>query len=340
MANENNEKVCFADLGLSGRALVFAGGFMLLVLATITILLQTGAKQWFYKHEVWHSVFVDGPVLIAAIIAYFELGHSGEANVQRRRLNDEVSGLRGDLATANKKAEENQKQANEYFRQMNELEKQNVDLRERLAKATEQIAENTKRPLTKEERNATTLRKYIGEMAAVFTDGAQPVGWEIAEVDEDNILTLFIGPGVTSLEALSSRVECGELSIDETPESGCRIKILVNKFLGRPSRWGQAKRWSERHGAAAGAPSIDRGDTVWHASYTRGGETKTLRIFQAKDGTNLFQLEGDGQVISVGDNVDVSKHWMIRQIDFYAANFGRGTSGTGAIKGEYRLHIC
>ena len=53
-------------------------------------------------------------------------------------------------------------------------------------------------------------------------------------------------------------------------------------------------------------------------------ETRRVGIFQAKDGSNRFQLETGQGFVFVGDNVQVSKNFMLTHVEWLAENFTRG----------------
>lgn len=313
-----------ADTGATKRAVIIGLGAIVIVMS---LLFYTSAKVWLCANAWFHSAFIDVPALALAVIAWRELDHSREANEHRARMAERLG------------------EANELREQRNEFERQNVILREQLAESTRQIAENTKPVLTKAQRNAEVLRKYKRKMASVTQEGERgsaPMALEIVEVDEDNIVTLFSAAGQQGTRAFYNRVDCGDLTIDEMPHGGCAVRINVIRYQSQPVDLLQAQKWEDRHGAAAAAPSIDKGGMAWSSSYSKGGspETRTLNVFQSKDGSNRFQLESDMGWAMVGDNVEISKHYMAMHIDFLAENFIRSSAGTGATQGGHRLYIC
>lgn len=259
-------------------------------------------------------------------------------------MSEDLSGTKLKLATMAEqaqKANEYRNEANDLRRENNELERKNFGLNEKLADIQQQIAHHLKRPLTKAERNAATLRKYMRKLASVSQEGTQPVGYELVEISDDNIVTLFLVRGAHSTRSITNRADCGEMTIEEAPEGGCSLRIHISKFIGRPRDWGQIPRWEDRDGATA--PSIEKASgAACNATYGKAGsgETRTLNIFQSKDGANSFQLESSEGWAIVGDNVQVSKDFMATQIEYFAANFTRSTYGTGATLGGYRLYIC
>src|SRR5260370_41097592 len=204
-----DETMNSADLGPSKRAATIAAGFMLLVLVAISILLHTDAKHWLDEHSLLQTLFIDGPAVIMAIIAFGELRHPGEANEERRK-------------------------ANTYRGQRNAIEKETIELRRQNLILTEQvgfeqnrnlklIAENTKPAVTKAQRHAEVLRKYLRQMPSVSLHGEKthPVALEIVEDTDDDIVTLFSHPGQNSSRAYYNRVDCGDLTVDEMPHGSC-----------------------------------------------------------------------------------------------------------------------
>jgi len=334
-----DEAMNSADLGPSKRVWGIAIVFMILIL--VAIIPQMFVKDWLCANPWFHSALVDGPAVIAAIIAWRELRHSAEANEHRRQMSEELSGAKRELGGLKGEAT----RAGEYLRQRNELEQQNMALREKLNASTQEIANNLKRPLTKAERNAATLNKYMRKMASVSQEGQtnSPIVYEIVDVNEDNVLTLFSTPGTNATGAYYNKVDCEDLAIDERPHGSCPVRIHVMKYQGQAVQLGQCGRWEDSHVAASAAPSIDKAAAAaWSASYVKAGssETRRVSIFQAKDGSNRFQLETSQGLVFVGDNVQVSKNFMLTHVEWLAENFTRGGSGTGATQGGFRLFVC
>jgi hypothetical protein len=321
-----NETVNSADSGATKQAVIIGLG---IVVVALSVLFYTTAKVWLCANAWFHSALIDGPALALAIIAWRELGHTRDIS---ENLNETKLELGKQTAEASK--------ANEYRSRMTELEEQNVGLREKLAASTQQIADNLKRPPTKAERNAAILRNCMRKLASVSQEGTQPIGYEIVEISDDNIVKLFLVRGAHSTRSFSNIADCGEMTIEETPQGGCALRIHISKFIGQPRDWGQCMKWEDRYGTA---PSFEKAPgAACNASYGKGGsaETRTLNIFQSKDGTNSFVLESSEGWAVNGDNVQVSKDFMASQIEYFAANFTRSTYGTGATQGGYRLYVC
>jgi hypothetical protein len=322
-----DETMNFADSGATKQAAIIG---LAIVVVALSVLFYTAARVWLCANAWFHSALIDCPALALAIIAWRELGHSRDIS---ESLNETKLELGKQTAEASK--------ANEYRSRMTELEELNVGLREKLAASTQQIADNLKRPPTKAERNAATLKNYMRRLASVSQEGTQPIGYEIVEVSDDNIVTLFLVRGAHSTRSFSNIADCGEMTIEETQHGGCALRMHISKFIGQPRDWGEIPRWEDRQEAAA--LSIEKASgAAWNASYTKPGspETRTLTVFQAKDGSNRFQLESSQGWTSLGDNVQVSKDFMITHVEYLSESFTRSGSGTGATQGGYRLYIC
>jgi len=320
-----NDVVKSADSGATKRAVIIASGVILILLS---ILFHTGAMVWLAENPWFHSALVDGPALALVIIALLELRHSGEANEERKKANafrDEANALRNE--------------ANELRREMNRLTEA---LDAERNKNLQLIAQNTKPQPTKAQKHAAILRKYIGKTASI-TEG--DVAWvatpEIVEVNEDDILTLFTPKGTNSSYALGTWVHCGDLEVVEMPHGDCPVRINVLKRYGPDVKLGEIARWEDRNQPAAAVPVIEKGQIAWHAFYGKGGsaEVRSLHIFQAADGSNRFILEAKPGGIYTGDNVDISKQFMARQVEFFAERFERRSSGSGEIRGGHFLYV-
>jgi hypothetical protein len=280
------------------------------------------------------------------IIAWFELRHSGEANELRKIANtyrNERNTLQVELNGLQMGHNTLQAERNALLEERNAIQERANHLQEELGKKQVQhlgiMAELMKREPTKAERNAATLRKYLRKMAAVTKQGLESLGsaYELVELKDDT-LTLF-SPAANGASAIYRKVDCGDLTIDENPHGSCVVRINVVKYQGQPVDVGQVTRWEDRFGAT---PSFDKAPVAaCNASYGKGGsaETRTLTVFQSKDGSNAFQLESSQGWTTVGDNVEISKAFMANQIDYFADNFTRNTFGPFAIQGGYKLHL-
>jgi hypothetical protein len=327
MANET-VKTAITKRGVIIMAAIVLGG--------LSIAFHTALRGWLCESAWFHSTLIDGPALVLVVVAWKELSHSEEANGHRKQMSVDLNGTKLELAGMREEA----KKANDLREKNIELGRKNAELNEKLTAIQQEIADNLKRQPTKADRNAAILKKYMRKLASVSQEGTQPVGYEIVEISEDNIATLFLVRGAQSTRSISNIVDCGEMTIQEAQQGGCSLRIHINKFIGQPRDWGQIARWEDRDGAA---PPFDKAaNATCNAVYGKGGsaEIKTLNIFQAKDGTNFFQLESsDGWAVS-GDNVQVSKDFMATQVEYFAANFTRNTFSPGGANGGHKLFVC
>jgi len=277
-------------------------------LLILAVLLHTSIKDWLWVHPWWHSAIVALPTIALAIFAYFDLQHADEANT----LRGEANILRGRIA----------------------------DLEEERNHHLQQIAENTRKPATQAERNASILLKYL--RARVKVSEGQG-GWgdapEIVQVSDDNIVTLFTPRGGLTTAAWCVRVRCDELEITEIPEGSCPLRIKVLKRYGQDVQLGEITKWEDRH-QIAGLAIPKKGSNVQSTSYGKPGtgETRSLNVYASADGHNSFVLEASPGGTSTGDNVAISKQFMLLQVEYEAEGFGRRNSNSGS-GGSYPLFI-
>jgi hypothetical protein len=177
-------------------------------------------KEAEWLHSWWKSALIVFPEVAVPVIAFLELRHSAEANQLRSQGND----LR--------------KTNNELHERITELEKERNE-------HLQQIAQNTKRPRTHGERNADLLRAHLCEAVKV-TEGSG--GWgpaQIAEISEDNILTLFI-PSTYGTQAWCQQVHCDDLEVVSIPGVGL-AELKIRKRYGNFVQLGEIKKYDERH---------------------------------------------------------------------------------------------
>lgn len=322
-----------ADSGATKRAVIIAAG---VILGFLSILYHTDAKAWLCENAWFHSALVDGPAMALVIVGVLELRHSGKANEERRKANafrDDANALRNE--------------ANRFRDEANDLRRQNLRLTEQVGfeqnRNLKLIAEHTKPAMTKAQRHAEVLRKYMRRMASVSLHGERnaPIPLEIVDVTDDDIVTLFSVAGQNSLRAYYTKVDCGELTVDEMAHGSCPVRINVLKYHGQAVDLGQIAKWEDLNQAATAVPAIEKGPMVWHASYGKGGsaETRTLHVYQSKDGSNRFQLEANPGGTFIGDNVQVSKQCVIHQVEYFAEKFERRGSGSEGVQGGYSLYV-
>ena len=290
------------------RVIAFAA---VAALAFVLIVLHSAVKNFIWTHPWWHSFLLALPAIALPILAYFELRHSGEAN----RLRVEAINLRRQIAilTGTLDAE------------------RNSHLRH--------IAKNTEKPITQAERNADTLRRHLRARVTVSEAHGNWAGTpEIVVVSEDNVVTLFTPRGYSSSSASCAGVHCGDLEITEIPQGSCPLRLKVLKRYGPNVDLGEITKWEDRFQPAA-KPTFAKGGAAYHATYNKPGspETRSLYIYASAEGTNSFLLEASTGETVVGDNEEVSKRFMVLQIEYEAAGFGRSNSGTGG--SAHRLFI-
>jgi len=283
------------------------------VSVVVAVLLHTRVQDWLWTHPWTHSFLVAVPTIALAVIAFLEWRHSGEANTLRDKAN--------------------------------ELRRENIILIEALDTERNrhlgQIAAHTKPALTQAERNSNLLRKHIG--ANVKVTDEKDWNWsstpEIVEVSEDNIVTLFTPRGFTSSSASAVRVHCNNLEITEFAEGSCPLRIKVLKKYGADVSLGEITKWEDRNKPMA-APVVPKGGMVRNATYGKAGsdEVRSLHVYAAKDGGNLFVLEAVPGGTFTGNNVEISKTFMLLQVEYEAAGFTHRGSGTGG-GSQYPLYV-
>jgi hypothetical protein len=80
----------------------------------------------------------------------------------------------------------------------------------------------------------------------------------------------------------------------------------------------------------ADIPVFAKGGMAYHATYGKGSsERRTLYVYAAKDGSNSFLLEASTGQRVIGNNEEISKQFLVLQIEYEAAGFERTNSGTG-----------
>lgn len=280
-------------------------------LAFLTVALYTRIKEFLFVHQWFFSALAAAPALV---IAGLELRHSGEANQLRREANQ----FRDDANVQRKEANEQRQRANE---------------------ALSQIAAHTKRAPTKSERNAERLQRYLGAKAKVVNaDGSE---WgnaaEIVEI-KDEVATLFVPASFSSSSAWATHVQCEDLEIIETPVGSAALTLKILKRYGTDQNFGQIKSWSERLKTEA-APVFPKGGNVFYAEYVKSGspERRRLDVVESADGRNYYMLVLSSGETLFGDNVGISRHFMLNQLEYEAEGFRYNGGGSGGSK--YLLFI-
>ena len=252
------------------------------------------------------------------VLAFFELHHSGEANTLRaeaNRLRAEANDLQDQIGslTAELAAERN--------------------------KHLQQIAKNTQKPVTQAERNAETLRQYLGANVPVSEGkGVWGTTPQIVDVNDNNVATLFSPYSPSSSIAWCVQVHCDDLEITEIPQGSCPLRLRVLKRYGADVQLGQITKWEDRRLPAA-TPIFAKGGTPYYATFSKqgSGETRSLYVYASADGANSFLLEASTGERVVADNVEISKRFMLLEVEYCAAGFNRNGSGSGG--GTHQLFI-
>lgn len=272
------------------------------VLAFIAISLHSSIKDFLWAHPWWHSFLVAVPTLI---LGYLEWRESGEANDLRRQ----AIHLRGELD------QERNKQL-------------------------QQISRKMEKAPTLAERNASKLRQNIGANVPVTHGGNNCGVMQVAEVNEDNIATLFRPHGYTSSVAFCRQADCSRVQVVDVPRGSCPLQLTVLEWYGEPVELGEITKWEDRSQVVANPP-FPKGGLAFDATYTKpgSGETRTMYVYAHKGSENSFLLESSTGAPFRGNNEEVSKQFLVRQVEYQAAGFRRSRSGNPA-SGAYPLFIC
>jgi len=280
-------------------------------LGFLAVALYTKVKDFLFVHHWLLSALAVAPALV---IAGLESRHSGEANQLRR-------------------------EANRFREEANAQHEEANKQRERANEALAQIAAHTKKTPSKGERNAERLQPYLGAKAKVVNADNSEWGSaaEIAEIN-DEIATLFVPASFSSSSAWATRVQCEDLEIVENPVESAALTLKVLKRYGTDQNLGQIKSWSERLKPEA-APAFAKGGNVFHAEYLKPAspERRRLDVFESADGTNNFMLlKSTGETL-FGDNVGISRQFMLNQLEWEAQGFTFNGGGWGG--NRYPLYI-
>ena len=298
----------------------------------VALLLYNDIKDFFWTHPWWHSFLVAIPVVAAPILAWFELQHSGEANELRTEANNH-------RIRANTLQEEQGKSV----AQIAELQKKIADLTQELDternKHLQQIAINTQRQLSEADKNAQILRKYL-EQRAFVTEGGNSWGAGgavIAEINDNNILTLFNPAGYSSSQAWGQAVRCDKIHIVETAVGSCPVQITIIERYGSPTNYGEARSWDERNVQPTHA-GLPRGQNVFNALYRKDGSPKLrhIYVYASTDGSpnyTMVTLEDQKELNSwYSSKLDIEKKFAVVQVEWADEKyFHKGGSGSGPL---------
>jgi hypothetical protein len=199
------------------------------------------------------------------------------------------------------------------------------------------IAANTARVPTEAEVNAAILRKYIGRYAQV-TEGSSSwgaMGAVIAEVNDNNVLTLFVPASQSSSTAFGQRVRCDKMHVVEEAVGSCPVQINIVERYGNPTHYGEAKRWDERN-IVSSVTQVPRGKNLFRASYRKDGSSikRGVYVYASTDGSDNYSLfvfedlEKPESASWYGGKADLEKRFAILQIEWLNAGW-RFDSGGG-----------
>lgn len=272
-------------------------------LLLLAVVFQTALKDFLYVHPWLLGILTAAPGIV---IAFLELLHSGEANRLRREAND----LRDE--------------ANVQHREANEW-------RERANEALGRIAEHTKRQPTKADKNAERLGPYLRTKAQVINpdDTRWASAAEIVEIKND-VVTLFTPAGFSSSSASAIHVHCEDLEIIEAAGS-LTLKIL--RRYGTTENLGQITTWEQRLQPAT-VPNFSKGPNVFSVDFSKPGssEKRRLDVFESTDGQNSYMMVASSGEILCGDNREVSRHFLLMQLDLDVQGFRQTGSASGGSK--------
>jgi len=295
------------------------------------LFLYNDIKDFIWTHPWWHSFLIAIPGIAAPILAFLELGHSREAN----ELRTEANNLR---ARANTLLEEQRKSVVRIA----ELQRDNADLTRELDaernKHLRQIAANTQRPVTEAENNARILKKYLGQRALVTEDGNSwgAMGAIIADINKNNILTLFCPAGSHTSQAYGQPVRCDRLQIIEEPTGECAVQVNIIERYGNYTVYGEARSWRERHDQPSHT-GMPRGQNVFNAQYRKEGSPRLRHIYvyastDASSNYTMVIMEDRQETTSwYSSKLDIEKKFAVLQVEWADEGYrydGGGRNGS------------
>lgn len=313
----------------------------LVELAIIAILLQTEIKDLLFAHPWFFSALCAAPGLVIATV---EVMHSREANSLREAANELEGGANRSREEANRLREEAnnlrveantyRERANTYHEQANRFREEANGERTRANEALARIAEHTKQPPTKAAKNAEKLKPYLGKNAQVTNsdNSVWGAGAEIVEI-KDEVVTLFVPSSFSNSTAFAVRVHCDDLEMIEGAAGSPKVRIL--KRYGADEQLGEIKSWGERHTSTM-STMAPKGPNVLRAEYTKPGssERKRLDVFESSDGKNSYILMTSSGETRSGDNREISRQFMLFQLELEFEGFRWTGGATGGAKHE------
>jgi hypothetical protein len=128
-------------------------------------------------------------------------------------------------------------------------------------------------------------------------------------------------------------VHCENLEIVEVQVGSTPVTLKVLKRYGTDHNLGQIKSWSERHKPEA-APVFQKGGNVFNAEYIKQGspDRRRLDVFESANGQNSYMLVANPGEPLYGDNVGISRHFMLIQLEWEAQGFRYNGGGSGGGK--------
>jgi hypothetical protein len=293
--------------------------FVIAVLAEFVIaaiVLHSQIKDFLWTHPWWHSFLVLVPAIAVPVISVLELMDSRETNrlrLENIRVGDEANRLRNEQKELQGKHNQLQGERNELL---------------------DKIASNTQRPLTESEINARTLKKYKGQRAFVTEAGNHwgAMGAVIAEINDNNVLTLFNPANSTTPQAWGQAVRCDKLHVVEEAVGSCPVQINVIERYGQATNYGEARTWEERNTrTTVNAP---RGNNVFNATYRKdGSKLRRIDIYESTNGSPNYSLVTCDDMKETAtwysSKLDTEKIFSVLQVEWSDQGY-RYTGGGGS----------
>jgi len=128
-------------------------------------------------------------------------------------------------------------------------------------------------------------------------------------------------------------VHCEDLEIIEDQVGAAKLTPKVLRRYGPTQSFGQIKSLSERLKPQA-TPVFAQGHNVFNAEYVKSGSTerRSLDVFESTDGGNSYMLVASTGETLFGDNLAISRHFMLAQLDYEAQGFRYNGGGSGGSK--------
>jgi hypothetical protein len=290
------------------------------------LLLYNQIKDFLASHPWYVSAIAALPEIAVPILAYLELRHSVEANELRAEANNHRI-----------RANTLQEEQNKSVQRIAELQAENVKLQGERNDALSKIAVNTQRVPTEAEVNARILKRYLGKHAEITEKGNSwgGMGAIVAEVNENNILTLFCPAGYHTSHAYSQPVKCDKLHVVEVVKGACELKIDIIERYGGHTEWGEAKSWEERFLNPTHV-GMQKGQNVFNAQYRKAGSPvlRHINIYAPIEGSSdytMVTMEDNQEKDSwFSSKVDIEKKFAVLQVEWadagYRHNGGSGTT--------------